>query len=219
MSRGARIAQIALAHVGCSEDKDVDRYNDVIVRPVDRTPALIGYYDRNPRLSTCSLFAVGCLRLAGIQEPETVGTYFPGGSMRNSMVDLQTLAARHSAWITGSAPVPPPKQGDCIIVADDHGMDAHAIVCVADAVVGSSPDVNAPGATWVLQTVEGGQLAPGGSSSAIEAFTRTFRCVANRWMLGSRYLLGYVRAEALPIPDDGDPLPANPVQTDTKDVA
>jgi hypothetical protein len=214
MSKGQHVADVAQAHVDCSEVLDVDRYNDVIVRPVDRTPALIGYYDRNKSLSTCALFAIGCLRLAGCGEPECVATYFPGGSMRNAMSDIQALARRFDAWVTSSGPVDPPKAGDIWIIADEHGMDAHTGVCLVDAALGSSSDANAPASTWVVDTAEGGQLAGDGGSSAVGKFTRTFRHEGNRWALGSRFLLGYASAEKMPVVDDGDPLPANPVQTD-----
>lgn len=196
IDNGTIIANIALSYVGCSEDDNINTYNDVIVRPADRVPALLGYYDRNPHLSTCALFAIGCLRLAGLDEPETTGTYFPGGSMRNAMVDLQTLARRHQAWVSASVPVYAPSKGDIWIISDSSGMNAHTGVCITSPaifVLNSTP-------SWSMVTVEGGQAAPGGSSSAIASFSRTLHQVGNRWMLGSRYLLGYIRAAALPIP-------------------
>lgn len=217
--RRNRIAQAAAAHVGCSETTQTDLYNDVIVRPVDNKPALLGYYDRNKSLSTCALFAIGVLRLAGCTEPECVGTYFPGGSMRNAMADIQALARRFGAWVSGSSgPVVPPKMGDIWIICDDHQMDAHTGVCLTDAVLTSSTDVSEPGGKWLVDTAEGGQFNAGdGSSSAIGRFSRTWRNVGNRWMLGQRYLLGYASADKMPVPDtpdDGSPLPANPVQQD-----
>lgn len=221
--RRARIAQAAASHVGCSDVLNVPLYNEVIVRPVDNKPALLGYYDRNKGLSTCALFAIGVLRLAGCTDAECTGTYFPGGSLRNAMVDIQVLATRYGAWVSGGNPVDPPKTGDIWIIADDHRMDAHTGVCLTDAVYGSSSDITGGAATWTVDTAEGGQLASDGGSTAIQRFTREWKCVANRWMLGQRFLLGYVSAAKMPVTDtpigDDSPLPANPVQTDIKDIA
>lgn len=225
MSRRDRIAKAALTHAGSSSIVQVSLYEDVVRRPADAGPAFDDFYLHNKLMSSCALFALGCLRLCGCTEPECVAPYFPkGGPERDAMADIQKLARRFNAWTSASMPMDLPKAGDIWIIADENENDAHTGVCVSDAVRASSPDVNAPGATFTVSTVEGGQYS-GRDSSAISAFSRTFRCVNNRWALGKpgqeRYLLGYATAGSLPVPDDdpappSDPLPANGVQTDTK---
>lgn len=207
MSKGQRIADIAKAHADSSSVLHVNVYEDAVRRPADEGAALDGFFLHNAAMSSCALLLLGCWRLAGCTEPECLAPYFPkGGPERDAVVDVGVLARRCHAWTTASMPMPMPKTGDAFMVANDAGGDAHVGIFTSDAVLASSRDVNAPGATFTAQTVEGGQYS-GKDSSAIEAFTRTFRCVGNRWMLGDRHLLGFVSAESLPIPDDGDPLP------------
>lgn len=213
MSRGERIAELARAHAGCSCVLHVDIYTDVIIRPVDRTALKTPYYINDPKLSTCALFAIGALRLAGCAEDECVATYLPGGGrVRDAMVDIQALARRCGAWVSANSPVAAPKAGDIWIIADAQGMDAHTGVCVEDAVPG-------PDSTWQAMTCEGGQF-DGKGSSAIGAFSRTFHFTGNRWMLGSRFLLGYASAEKMPVPDDDPAPPSDPKphvdETETK---
>lgn len=217
------IAQAALSHVGCSEVLHVDVYADVIIRPVDRTPQLAGYYEKNPKLSTCALFVMGVLRLAGCTADEACATYFPAAHpMRNAMADAQNLARRFGAWVTSSPPVPAMKKGDIWIIGDAQGMDAHTGVCTADAVVN-------PDGSWTVQTAEGGQTAydenhrpsAAGGSSGIEAFTRHFVPSGNRMMDGQRFLLGYASADKMPVPDGFTPGPdaGAASATDTKTAA
>ena len=145
-------------------------------------------------MSSCGLAALGALRLAGCLEIECCGPYFPTGMPeRNAVVDVQALARRFGAWVSGSAPVPQFAHGDIWIIADV-GADAHVGICVDDAA--AQPD-----GTWKVDTVEGGQFS-GHDSSAIEQFTRAWQFVGNRWMLGRRYLVGYASAELMPVPDD-----------------
>lgn len=200
--RRDRIAAAALAHAGCSDVLHPDIYEDIVVRPVDRTAALRGYYFGNAQLSTCALTAVGAWRLAGCEEPECLESYLPVGKpMRNAMADVQAVARRYpGGWVTGCAPVPPLQKGDVFVIGDQHGMDGHVGVIVEDAVV-------TPG-QWVTKTVEGGQ-SDGKGSSAIGAFTRTWHFTAGRWMLGARFLLGYASAGSLPIPDGMAPDPGS----------
>ena len=198
--RGSVIAAVALAHAGSSSVLHPAVYQDVVRRPADAGPMLDQFYLHNRDMSSCALFAVGCLRLAGCAEPEVCAPYFPGHGQpeRDAIVDIQDLARRFRAWVTASPPVPLFKAGDIWIIANAAGADGHVGVCVADAT--ASPD-----GLRVVQTCEGGQYS-GSDSSAIGAFTRTWHLVANRWMLGTRYLLGYASAELLPIPlpADGD---------------
>lgn len=214
MDRRDRIAAAALAHAGCSEVHNVDLYNEIVVRPVDRTPTVLPYYDRNPRLSTCSLTAIGALRLAGCEEPECLSTYFPAsGGMRDAFSDLQALARRFGAWTGSSPPVAPMKKGDVWVIVDAQGSDGHMGTCTDDAVV-------APDGSWSVPTVEGGQVPVNDSgalvagSSAIAAFSgihaRHFVRDGARMRLGARYLLGYASAALLPIPDDLSPDPGDP---------
>lgn len=213
MSPGERIAAAAAAHTGCSCVLHVDTYTDVIIRPVDRTPLKTPYYINDPKLSTCALFAIGCLRLAGCAEDECVATYLPGGGrVRDAMVDIQALARRCGAWVSASSPVDPPKAGDIWIIADAQGMDAHTGVCLEDAVLVSGTSLDSP--SWRCKTAEGGQF-DGKGSTAVGAFDRQFVFAGNRWKLGQRFLLGYASAAKMPVPDDGDPLPHFD-ETDTK---
>ena len=120
--RRDRIAAAALAHVDCCAHLNLDRYNEIIVRPADNSPSTLRYYDDNPQLSTCALFAIGCLRLAGCQEAECTARYLPAhGPMRNAVADVQALARRFGAWVTSSAPTPPLRRGDVWIIVDDKG--------------------------------------------------------------------------------------------------
>jgi hypothetical protein len=193
--RGQRIADVATRHIDCSSRQNVAVYQDVVRRPSDADPMFDQFYLHNKDMSSCGLFAVGALRLAGCTEPECVAPYFPkGGPERDAVADVQMLARRVGAWVTSSPPVPPFEAGDVWIVANDLGADAHVGVCVAD-------EVAQPDGTRVVDTCEGGQFS-GSDSSAIGAFVRTWRYVGNRWMLGNRYLVGFARASSLPIPDE-----------------
>lgn len=201
--RRDRIAAAALSHAGCSDVLHPDVYEDIVVRPVDRTAALRGYYYGNAKLSTCALTVVGAWRLAGCEEPECIESYLPAGKpMRNAMADIQRLARRFDgAWVSSSPPVPPLQKGDAFVIGDATGMDGHVGIVVEDAIV--TPGV------WIAKTVEGGQ-SDGKGSSAIGAFTRTWHFTGGRWMLGARYLLGYASAGSLPVPDDLAPDPGDP---------
>jgi hypothetical protein len=186
------IADAARSHAGCSALVNSGLYEDVIVRPVDRSGPARAYYFANPGPSTCALFSIGALRLAGCSEQECVAPYL-GPPMRNAMVDIQRLARRFSAWCTSSPPVPPMLRGDIWIVTDDSGNDAHTGVCVEDSTVGSD-------GSWTVMTVEGGQF-DGRGSTAISAFSRRFFQQGNRMRLGTRYLLGYASADKMHIPE------------------
>ncbi len=197
--RRARIAQAALAHVDCSSIKNATLYQDVVRRPADASPMLDAFYLHNRSMSSCALFALGVLRLSGCVEAECVAPYFPrGGPERDAVIDVQVLARRFDAWVTSSPPVPMFRMGDIWIVCDEHGNDPHVGVCVEDAV--SMPD-----GVRTVKTVEGGQSS-GSDSSAIGAFTRTWRFAGNRWALGTRLLLGFAYAGHMPVSDstDGD---------------
>jgi hypothetical protein len=209
MAREDRIAAQALAHAGCSEHHNVDRYMDIIVRESDRTPAMLPYYLHNEKLSTCALAALGCLRDAGCVEPECVAPYKFG----MAVADVQSLARRFDAWVSSSPPLPPLKRGDIWIIVNDVGQNPHVGICTSDAVV------SAGGASWIVETVEGGQRdedhddqgqkVPAGSS-AILKFTRTFRQDGTKWRLGSRYILGIADGSKMPVPDDRPTLPDRP---------
>lgn len=211
-NRGQRIAQIANAHAGSSSVQNVSTYQHIVRRPADQAPALDAFFLHNAAMSSCALTVVGAWRLAGCAEPEAVAPYFPnGGPERDAMVDVGALGRRcPGGWVSASMPMPLPQTGDAFIVADEHGNDAHTGIFTSDAVHGSRAAVNAPGGTFTASTVEGGQYS-GKDSSAIGTFSRTFKCVANRWMLGNRYLLGYVRAEALPVSDEDPSPPSDPL--------
>jgi len=197
--RGALVAQAALAHVGSSSVSHVDVYQNVVRRPADAGPMLDQFYLHNRDMSSCGLFAVGCIRLAGCVEAECVAPYFPhGGPERDAVGDVQRLGHKTAAgWVDASPHAPPFKQGDVWVIANAQGMDAHVGVCIADAVVQAD-------GSWAVQTCEGGQYS-GSDSSAIEAFTRTWHLLGGKWLLGGRELVGYAVAELLPIP-----LPAPP---------
>lgn len=198
--RRDRIAAAALAHTGCSDVLHLDIYNEVVVRPADAGE--LPYYDHDATLSTCALFAIGCLRLAGCEEPECVAPYVRPGALRDAMVDIQTLARRFSAWVSSSPPVPPLHKADIWIIANAAGMCAHTGVCTADAIV------NVDG-SWTVATAEGGQF-DGKGSTAIGSFTRTFVRSGAGMKLGQRFLLGYASADRMPIPDDLAPDPGDP---------
>ena len=203
MDRRQKIAAAALAHADCSSVLNVPLYTEAVIRPVDRTDRLHSFYFGNKDQSTCALAAVGFLRIAGCEEDECVGTYFPPSGERNAMQDIQELAKRCGAWRAEAPDMPPMKQGDVWVIANSQGMDAHTGVCTADAVVAA--DVS-----WTVPTVEGGQVptdehgraVAGEGCTAQLAFTRHFVKNGARWMLGNRYLIGYASADALPVPDD-----------------
>ena len=205
MERGDKIAAAATAHAGSSSVLQPQVYLDLVRRPADCSPMLDQFYLHNKLMSSCGLAALGAIRIAGCTEPECTAPYFPGHGQpeRDAVADVQTLARRFSAWVSASMPMPLPQKGDVWIIADEHGGDAHVGTCISDASPGSSQDVNAPAATFVIATVEGGQYS-GSDSSAIESFSRTFHLTSNRWMLGNRYLLGYASAAKLPIPETAD---------------
>ncbi len=194
--QGQVVAQIALAHVDCSAVEHVDVYTDVIIRPADRTGRLLAFYTRDPQLSTCALFVCGCLRLAGIDEPETTGSYFPpGGGERDAMVDIQTLSRRHGAWVYATEQPPALQAGDAWIIGYSGGRDAHTGICTADAVI--------DGDSVHVATAEGGQASTMGST-AQQAFQRTLTKVGGKWLMGQRQLLGWASAAKLPVvvPED-----------------
>lgn len=194
--RRDRIAQAAIAHSGCSALMNADVYQDVVIRPVDRVPQKLAYYDDNAKLSDCALYAIGTLRLAGCTEPECTASYLPErGPMRDAMSDIQALSRRFGAWTTSSPPVPPMQKGDVWIIADQHGSDAHTGVLTEDAVV--------TGETMTTVGCEGGQY-DGRGSTAIATFKRGWKLVGGRWMLGNRYLLGYASADRMPVPDTNE---------------
>jgi len=198
MDRRDRIAAAATSHAGCSDVLHPEIYEDIVVRPVDRTPALRGYYYGNAKLSTCSLTVIGAWRLAGCEEPECLESYLPAGkATRDSMVDIQRVAARYGAWVSSSPPIPVMQLGDAWIISDLAGGDAHTGLCV------SVPAVN-PDGQITFVSIEGGQY-DGKGSTAIGRFTRTLTREGARLKMGQRYLLGYASAGALPIPDSNAP--------------
>jgi hypothetical protein len=203
MDRRQKIVAVASSHTCCSPVLDVGLYVEAVIRPVDRTERLRGFYFNNKDLSTCAIFAVRCIGAAGCDEPECVASYLPeGGVERDAMVDISVLAHRFGAWVEASPNVRPPQLGDIWIVTGVSG-DAHTGVCTSDAIVN-------PDGSWLVPTAEGGQvpvdakgrIVGGCGSSAQEAFVRRFVQADGLWHLGGRTLLGYVSAELLPIPDD-----------------
>ena len=202
-TKGQIIAAAAMAHVGCSATKLVDLYTDVVVRPIDRIGRLHPFYVQDKALSTCALFCVGCWRLAGVDELETMASYFPpGGPERNAFADEENLGRRFGAWVPATSAPPVISTGDAWIIADAQGGDGHTGIAVGDAMVEGNGVVS-------LDTVEGGQADPVGSTGT-GAFTRTLRFVGGRWMMGARFLMGWIRAEALPVPVPASTLPAPP---------
>lgn len=199
MGRRERIVAAATSHAFCGAHTRLDDYIDVVVRPVDRNPRTLPFYVSNPKINTAALFAVGALRLAGCLEPECLETYFPAGGMRSAMRDLQALARRFDAWVTSSPPVPPMEAGDVWIVANEHGRDVHAGVCVCDATMA--------GTSMHVRCVEGGQF-DGTGSTAVASFARTWDFEGNRWKLGDRYLIGYASAARMPVPDSAPSTPS-----------
>jgi hypothetical protein len=203
MARRDLIAQIALAHAGASATLKTDVYRHVVVRPADFCPPKLRYFDNNPVLETSALFVLGCLRLAGCTEPECTASHLPeNGPVRNAMVDIQQLGRRFGAWVTSSPPVPIMRKGDIWIVADAVGGAAHTGICTSEA--GQADD-----GSWSVATAEGGQ-PDGKGTTAIGTFTRSWGREGARLKLGDRYLIGYVSAERLPIPDTNDQT-VNPV--------
>jgi len=174
----------------------LDVYTDIIIRPVDRTGRLLAFYTKDPQLSTCALAVVGAWRLAGIDEAETTGTYFPpGGGERDAMVDIQTLSRRAGAWVEATEEPPALQAGDAWIIAYPGGKDAHTGIATSDATV--------EGDVVHVATVEGGQAATMGSTAS-EAFQRTLTKIGGKWMMGQRELLGWASAAKLPVevPED-----------------
>lgn len=217
MDRRDRIALKALEFAGTSPcpDKDasgkfvfdrVAEYCQVGARPADlagNAGAVPDYYMTNKQLSTCALFAVGVLRLLGCEEPECVAPYLgPKGQgvLRDAFVDLEQLAARYGAWRPALAAGAAFGRGDVFTIVDDSGKDAHMGVCVADAKAMADR-------LYVVDTVEGGQLDEQGGSRAIRRFTRSWRRVGGRLMLGARHLYGYADAGSMPVADVNDPVP------------
>ena len=200
-TKGSIVAAVATAHVGGSATKRPDIYEDVVVRPVDRVGRIHPFYYSDPRLSTCALFVVGCWRLAGIDAPETTASYCPpGGPERDAFVDEEVLAGRYGAFVRASSAAPTICQGDAWIITDAAGGDGHTGIATTDL----DPT------TLQMGTVEGGQADVMGSTGT-GAFTRTLRLVGGVWLMGTRRLYGWTRAELLPIPlatAPTDPAPA-----------
>ena len=201
--QGSIVAGIAIAHSGCSSrgptPADVDRYAERIVRPSDpQTAAARAYYLQNPSLSTCGLTVLGCWRLAGLLDAEVAGAYYPG-RVGQAFSNMETVASRYGAW-EGGAPRGLLLAGDVWIITDAAGGDGHTGIATTDI----DP------ATGLVQTVEGGQADVMGSTGT-GAFTRALRLVGGVWLMGTRRLYGWTRAELLPIPlatAPTDPAPA-----------
>jgi hypothetical protein len=202
-----KLAAFARGHAGCSSVLQVAMYVEGCIRLVDRVPRTHSFYFNNSKLSTCAIFVCECHAACGSEEPEFVSTYLPlTGGVRDAMVDIENVAYRFKAWVVPSKTMAPLRMGDVWIV-DNAAGDAHTGICVSDAVV-------QPDGSWVVETVEGGQVpvdasghAVGGQgSSAVLAFTgaQARRLVWNgaHWMMGARYLYGCTNADKMPVPDD-----------------
>jgi len=169
-----KLVEIAQKYVGCSAFSRPDDYFEVVSRPSDG-PGAREYYRT---VSSCALFVLGVLRLAGVDGPETASPYFPARVGR-AFADLEELAGR--LHLFESLAATELLTGDIFIVANESGGDAHTGICTSDCHEG------------LVNTIEGGQF-DGHGSTAIGAFTRRFtRRFDGRWMLGSR-LLCYVIA-------------------------
>ena len=191
-TKGSIIADVATAHVGASATKLTALYDDVVVRPVDRIGRMHKFYYSDRLLSTCGLFVLGCWRLAGVDEPETTASYDPpGGPERDAFVDEENLAMRYGAWVRPTpGHAPDIREGDAWIITDAAGGDGHTGIATSDFDPHSG----------IVATVEGGQGDVMGSTGT-GAFSRLLvPDQAGRWMMGHRYLYGWIRAELLPVP-------------------
>jgi hypothetical protein len=200
MDRSARIAAVALAHAECSALANTPKYNDLLMRPGEDSPAARDYYYRNPALSTCALTVLGVWRLAGCTELEVTAPYYPG-RVGKAFSDVIALAYRFNAWCQGlSNPPFGLRAGDAWVITDADGADGHMGLCVEDQATMYSP----------LVTVEGGQFDGKWSTAVKGPLTRQFVRDGNGWLMGNRHLLGIIRGFMLPIPDEnpvsaGDP--------------
>lgn len=182
MDRGPRVAAAALAAAPWAD------VPTLLQRPND-PPAARAYYATT---STCALSVLTWWRLAGMDEPEVTDAYFPG-RVGQAFANVLAVARRFGAWVPtvpGVAPVL--EAGDAWIITDDKGGDGHMGIVTARQVFVGDP----------LATVEGGQ---GPTGLQIGAFSRHLAPSGGKWAMGSRFLLGVVRAANLPIPDSNDP--------------
>lgn len=105
-SAGERVAAIANAMNGVSQRKNLEKYVNFLMTPGDRvndatTRQMVAYYTE-PWNYSCALFAAGCLRAAGLSEPELDRTY-GGGNVGSAFENLKNVGRRYGAWIEGTA--------------------------------------------------------------------------------------------------------------------
>lgn len=184
---GTRIANVALSVVPCSAFLNSDVYTHLLCRPSEPlTTAARAYYLANPSLSTCGLAVLACWRVAGCADPIVTNPYVPG----RAFADIESLAAKWGAWEShpdlSAAPL---EVGDCWIITDAAGNDAHTGLAVG----GQDPDGS-------VDTVEGGQF-DGRWSTRIDKFTRKLvqDPGSGRWKMGTRCIFGVVRASKIPL--------------------
>jgi hypothetical protein len=145
LSGPERLAMLATEHAGCSAHVDQARFVEAIVPPCDRgSGRLDAFVGRRPP-NTSVLLPLGLYRLAGLSDKLLLSPHqFAGAAIR-----LLRIASAHRAWIEGNC-ASPFQVGD-VWVAFGPPTGIHMGVCVSDALVMDD-------GTWVVDTVEGGQV-------------------------------------------------------------
>jgi hypothetical protein len=186
---------LATEYAGCSAHVDQDRYVEVVVPPAEREGNRLAPYVGAHPPATSALFVLGLYRLAGLRD-ERLSIARPAGT---AATDLIAIAQTCGAWAAAPA-VSPFRAGDVWIVAGPPS-GFHVGVCVSDVYVTDD-------GTWIVDTVEGGQLEDARgwplSASGIHAFNgadaRPFVWRDGALYLGARMLLGVICADALGFP-------------------
>jgi hypothetical protein len=192
LSGPERLAMLATEYAGCSAHVDQDRYVDVVVRLADRQGDRLEHFVGQHPPSSDVLFALGLYRLAGLSEGLLSVPYRCG----LAGMQLTTFAHGRSAWVDAAAACPFLTGDVWVVVGPPSGI--HVGVCVSDA----RPTDDG---SWVVDTVEGGQLEDVAgwfaNLSAIRAFNgaeaRRFVWRDGALYLGRRVLHGVICADAL----------------------
>lgn len=180
---GKIISSIAKQHSGCSAHQDQSRYLNVIMRPSDDNGRMRNYYAGSTPPSTCALFALGCLRLAGFKDNVVTAPYQIG----QAVTDVVRFGQAHKAWKEPDQVDGKFKEGSIIIVYGRYAE--HVMVCTSD-----SRETTAGSGVYSVDSVEGGQSP---DSSGIKSFIRQISKVNGKWCVGSSRIIGYVDSSLL----------------------
>lgn len=210
-SAGERIAGIALSMDGVNSADDPDRYSEFLMSQGDRdADAANGnnywknYYstpvnrtDTKTPLppSSCGIFALACLRAAGMSDEIIDRNYVVSAGIRQN----KELAIKYDAWVEGSSPTLP-DIGDLVLTKPPK-FNWHYEVMTQKPAVGQE-----------TSTTSGGQRDPARKSMGVKAYGSTWRRNGDRWemqKLGTwRYVDGWVDVSKLPIPGSAPQPPA-----------